>query len=111
MALWIPNAKGELWAYRVTCLGAVPDIGIRKAFRLHKAGTETTYDVALTTQYGAECECPDFGYRRDGQDSAGCKHIQALRDFGMLPEVPRSVGRRSAGADHGWKAGAGEDHS
>jgi hypothetical protein len=100
-----------LWAYRVTRLAAVPDIGVRKAFRLHKAGTETPYDVALTTQYGVECECPDFGYRRDGQDAAGCKHIHALRAFGMLPEVPRSAARRCPSADRAQNPGAAEGHA
>src|SRR5262245_31280132 len=55
-----------------------------KAFRLNKPDG-TLYDVAQTP-YGAQCDCPDFVYRRDGLDPAGCKHVQALVAQGMIAD-------------------------
>src|SRR5947209_6225552 len=26
--------------------------------------------------WGAECDCPDFVFHRDGRDPAGCKHLK-----------------------------------
>ena len=49
---------------------------VDRAFRLNKPDG-TLYDVAQT-QHGPQCDCPDFVYRRDGLDPAGCKHVQAL---------------------------------
>ena len=53
-----------------------------KAFRLNKADG-TLYDVAQT-RYGPQCDCPDFIFRRDGLDPAGCKHVQALVAQGLI---------------------------
>src|SRR5689334_7450639 len=49
---------------------------VLKAYRLKKADG-TAYDVALT-DFGLTCDCPDFLFRRDGIDPAGCKHIKAM---------------------------------
>ncbi len=54
----------------------------RRAFRLNKADG-TLYDVAQT-QDGPYCDCPDFIFRRDGIDAAGCKHVQALVANGLI---------------------------
>jgi len=96
MAIWIPNAKGELIAYTVTVLTADPNYGLLKIYRVKAAGSEIGYDVCLNSRGEVECECGDFLWRRDGQDEAGCKHIQALRDFGMLPALPAKPAFRSA---------------
>ena len=61
---------------------ATPAIGTR-AFRLLKADG-TVYDV-VQTRHGAECDCPDFLFRRDGLDPEGCKHVRALVSVGMIP--------------------------
>jgi hypothetical protein len=53
-----------------------------RAFRLDK-GDGTLYDVAQT-RFGVECDCPDFVFRRDGLDPAGCKHVKALVAKGLL---------------------------
>jgi hypothetical protein len=53
-----------------------------RAFRLIKADG-TLYDVAQTP-FGAECDCPDFIFRRDGIDPAGCKHVKALVANGLI---------------------------
>ncbi len=53
-----------------------------KAFRLNKPDG-TLYDVALTP-FGVECDCPDFIFRREGLDPAGCKHVKALVAQGLL---------------------------
>jgi hypothetical protein len=76
-------------AYSVERLSADPDVGIVKAFRLTKARIDQQYDVVLTTEHGVECECGDFLYRHadQGPQDPGCKHIQALRQFGMLADV------------------------
>ncbi|MDB5349562.1 MAG: hypothetical protein JWN86_809 [Planctomycetota bacterium] len=55
----------------------------KRAFRLLK-DDGTVYDV-VQTPYGAECDCPDFIFRRDGLDPDGCKHVQALVSVGMIP--------------------------
>jgi hypothetical protein len=47
---------------------------------------DVTPDGASLT--GATCDCPDFTYRRAGLDSAGCRHIKALRSVGLLAPVP-----------------------
>ena len=59
-----------------------------RAFRLIK-DDGTIYDVAQTT-YGPECDCPDYLFRRDGLDPAGCKHIKALVRSGL---IDREIGR------------------
>ncbi len=53
-----------------------------RAYRLSKADG-AVYDVAQT-RYGPSCDCPDFIFRRDGLDPAGCKHVKALVAFGMI---------------------------
>lgn len=53
-----------------------------RAFRLAKADG-TLYDV-VQTPFGPECDCPDFVYRRQGLDPAGCKHVQALVACGLI---------------------------
>jgi hypothetical protein len=63
-----------------------------RAFRLNKADG-TLYDVA-ETRHGPQCDCPDFVFRRDGLDPAGCKHVQALVAQGLIdghavPELRR----------------------
>lgn len=68
--------------HTVPCEGAAI-----KAFRLNK-GDGTRYDVAQTA-HGAQCDCPDFIYRRDGLDPAGCKHVQALAAHGLIDGLDR----------------------
>lgn len=55
-----------------------------KAYRLLK-GDGTLYDV-IQTAFGPECDCPDFIFRRDGLDPAGCKHVRALVDCGLIDD-------------------------
>ncbi len=58
------------------------EIIAEKAFRLGKADG-TRYDV-IQTHFGPECDCPDFIFRRQGLDPAGCKHVQALIACGLI---------------------------
>lgn len=51
-------------------------------FRLEKADG-TRYDVA-SLPYGNQCDCPDYVFRRDGIDPAGCKHVRALVAEGLI---------------------------
>jgi hypothetical protein len=67
--------------YAIRKIGCDPLVA-SKAFRLLK-GDGTLYDV-IQTPYGPECDCPDFIFRRDGLDPDGCKHVQALMNFGMI---------------------------
>ena len=67
---------------------AEPLVPGARAFRLIK-DDGTIYDVAQTT-YGPECDCPDYLFRRDGLDPAGCKHIKALVGSGL---IDREIGR------------------
>ena len=67
--------------YEVRALDCDPYAAL-KAFRLNKRDG-TLYDVSLTGD-GARCDCPDFIFRRDGLDPAGCKHVQALVAQGLI---------------------------
>jgi hypothetical protein len=59
----------------------------QRLFRLRKADG-SVYHVAQHA-YGAECDCPDFIFHRDGMDPTGCKHIKALAACGMIaPPAP-----------------------
>jgi hypothetical protein len=50
---------------------------------------DKVYDVTPDTASlaGATCDCPDYIHRRAGLDSAGCRHIKALRSVGLLAPV------------------------
>ncbi len=74
--------------YQVRPLPCDPLIAHR-AFRLRKPDG-TIYDV-VETAHGPECDCPDFIFRRDGIDPAGCKHIQALIASGMIDRPAQLV--------------------
>lgn len=67
--------------YAIERLPVAPAVGAR-AYRLIK-GDGTLYDVAQT-EYGPQCDCPDYIFRRDGLDPAGCKHIKALVGSGLI---------------------------
>lgn len=67
--------------YRVEPLRDAPGAAAR-AFRLNKQDG-TPYDVAQTP-FGPTCDCPDFIFRRDGIDPAGCKHVRALVAEGLI---------------------------
>jgi hypothetical protein len=58
------------------------DFGGIKAFRLVKPDGEF-HDVSRHL-HGMECTCGDFVWRRDGLDSAGCKHVKAMKACGLL---------------------------
>jgi len=76
--------------YHVHSLGGGAT-SVTHAFRLKKADG-TIYDVAQT-HFGPECDCPDFIFRRDGLDPAGCKHVRALIAQGLIrgeAEAPAS---------------------
>lgn len=68
-------------AYNVQPLDG-DDVGIMKAFRLRKSDG-TAYDIAQTAD-GISCDCPDFTFRREAIDPAGCKHIKALIACGLI---------------------------
>jgi hypothetical protein len=61
------------------------DADVKRAFRLRKQPlkSDAIFDVAETVQ-GAICGCPDFVFRRDGQDPGGCLHVRAMRAVGRL---------------------------
>ena len=67
--------------YAIVPLPQAPLPGSR-AFRLTK-GDGTMYDVAQT-EFGPQCDCPDYIFRRDGLDPEGCKHIRALVGSGLI---------------------------
>lgn len=58
-----------------------------RAWRLTKKQDGDVYDVAQTT-HGPACDCGDFEFRHQGQNTLGCKHLQALRLMGMLDPAP-----------------------
>lgn len=68
-------------AYLVRPVLADPCLA-RRAFALTKPDG-TNYDV-VQSHHGPTCDCPDFIYRRDGLDPAGCKHVRALVSCGLI---------------------------
>jgi hypothetical protein len=79
--------------YRVRPLRGDPATAAR-AFRLNKPDG-TLYDVAQTV-FGPTCDCPDFIFRRDGLDPAGCKHVKALVAEGLIESSVGAKGREGA---------------
>ena len=89
--------------YRVCRLEPHPAVA-GKGFRLTKPDG-THYDVA-TTPHGVTCECGDWVFHRDGKDPDGCKHVKALRAWGLLPPLPpaaRSTGQLAANDPEGYE--------
>jgi hypothetical protein len=65
--------------------------GPGRAYRLTKQAADgAVYDLA-EDQDGAVGDCPDFVYRREGLDAAGCKHIRAARACGLLSPMRKGV--------------------
>ena len=54
-----------------------------RAYRIRNTENRKLYDVA-ETEHGPSCDCGDFVFRHHGIDAVGCKHVRALRAFGML---------------------------
>jgi hypothetical protein len=54
----------------------------QRCWSLRKADG-TVYHASQHT-WGAECDCPDFVFHRDGRDLRGCQHTAALRALDML---------------------------
>lgn len=79
--------------YRVERLACEPDT-VERAFRLNKVDG-TLYDVAQT-RFGAQCDCPDFIFRRDGLDPSGCKHVKALVGQGLIDVEAEPGSRRGS---------------
>lgn len=52
------------------------------AWRLTKSEGDH-YEVHVAS-HGPSCTCPDFIWCREHQDPAGCKHVVALRQQGLL---------------------------
>ena len=66
--------------YTVCPLAGVHPEVARKAYRVHKlTGSQEVYDVRLTIEGHAECDCP--GFTRWGH----CKHVRMLAALGCLP--------------------------
>jgi hypothetical protein len=59
-------------------LGVIPDAGYSL-----KKGDGTAYQVTKG-EWGPCCDCPDWCYKREGLDPNGCKHVRALKHYGMI---------------------------
>jgi hypothetical protein len=57
-------------------------IEARRLIRLRKDDGAVYY--VSEHEHGAECDCPDYIFHRDGLDPTGCKHIKALVACGLL---------------------------
>ena len=86
-------------SYVVRPITADPSIA-DQAIRLRKADG-TVYHVTRHV-YGAECDCPDFTFNRDGYDPDGCKHIKALVASGMIAPNPEPLDDSSADEWSDW---------
>lgn len=87
---------------------------IGDAFRL--AGPNGTYDVSpcsdpVRANHGYRCDCPDHERRHAGNPTKGCKHVNALREVGLIPTTTNAPDRGpdgipAASPDSGRKAKA-----
>jgi hypothetical protein len=105
-----------------TCYSVKPVPGcdpqlVRRAFSLEKvklAGElpdpdrpahDGYYHVVESARGNVSCDCPDFIFRREGQDPRGCKHVLACQAAGLIaaPSVsdqgPSPEALRAAAAD------------
>jgi hypothetical protein len=69
--------------YTVTPIQSNDD-EIVQAWQLAKRGGDGAVHHVADTTRGATCDCADQTFRHEGNDTAGCKHIAALRSVGML---------------------------
>ena len=72
--------------YQVRSTPRLDPAAVLKSFELRKPDG-ALYQVSQF-HYGCECTCPDFIYRRDGIDPAGCKHIKALCACRIIENAP-----------------------
>ncbi len=83
--LTIETARG-ITEYLISYLEPDKEIGC-PAWRLTKLEngrpTGENFDIILRP-HGAECSCPDWLYRRQYYDRAGCKHLKGMRAVGLL---------------------------
>jgi hypothetical protein len=77
--------------------GVHPEVAV-KAYRLNKNGGEEVYDVHLTPEGVAQCDC------KGCQRWRHCKHLEMLVAMGCLPEL--SVPKAKATAKAKGKAAA-----
>lgn len=65
-----------------------PVQGFVRGYRLEKKDAKRpgVYDV-IQKEDGFECDCHDWKFRREGQDSSGCKHLRAMFHFGFMEKV------------------------
>lgn len=68
--------------YAVRCYRPDPGGDYEKVVRLRKRDG-TAYHVGLAADR-AECDCPDFVWRREGREVRGCKHVKSLYAVGLL---------------------------
>lgn len=47
----------------------------------------TAYQVGSDALCGPSCTCPDYRYRREGNEQGGCKHIKSLTELGIIPSL------------------------
>lgn len=90
--LEIDNHRGDT-AYYLAQVLDVQDTAIRSAIRLERVDNGKVYVVHQDWHGLWHCECADFLYRREFQDSRGCKHCQAMagaeRVQGPILPLPR----------------------
>jgi len=80
---------GRRW-YKLERLSPDPRVA-EPAWRLTRPDPRlghVSYDL-YTNGHGNHCGCPDFTFRREGVDYAGCKHLRALVELGLMPPQPR----------------------
>lgn len=69
--------------YRIKGIDAPAFGSTSRAYSLRKVGADARYH-AVATPHGPACDCPDYIFRREGIDPAGCKHLRALKALGLL---------------------------
>jgi hypothetical protein len=73
------SIRGRLYGVRST--EPAPGASVQ-AWRLVSQSGDV-YDVCVGS-YGVACSCGDFTWRREHRDPLGCKHVQALKQVGLL---------------------------
>lgn len=70
-------------AYSVRGIPAAAFGATARGYRIRNRENGRAYDLAETV-HGPTCDCPDYTFRREGIDPAGCKHVRALVALGLL---------------------------
>lgn len=88
LTLHINQSEYALWKVPVAAGSAAT-----ACYELKKRGSSDRYHVSQH-DYGCECTCGDWTFRRNHIDVLGCKHIKSLAAFGLVDNHPAPARER-----------------